>query len=376
MYLENICSTTSNGKNIKMNKLIAQPLKWRILAAVIAVVLIALVIVHIYFASWLLGYVNNVLANINGYQGSVESIEIDLYRGAYRINKLVLNKKDGNIPTPFIAIDHADLSVQWGALFHGRIVSSATLIRPVINFAVNKSAKQVGTDVDWTKPIKDLMPIDTNYVNFEDGSVTYQDFSSTPPVNIFIHHMDGEVRNLRNVVHANEPFPSSVDVKGSSIGNGDLKIHGKMNILKEVPDMDLLLALENVNLPALNNYSEAYAAIDFKSGEFNLYSRMIVKDSRVEGYVKPVATHLSVDILKTANPVQIAWDATVAAVLKVFTNPSKDQFATQVNLEGNLGNVGTDTLSALGGILSNAFIKAMSKGFDQTGEGEIVKPAK
>ncbi len=348
----------------------------RVLLAFVALLVIAFIVVHTYLASWSLNYVNNLLANdIRGYQGSVQSINIDLYRGAYRVNKLVLNKKTGNIPTPFVAIDAVDFSVQWSALLHGRVVASITLIQPVVNFAVTKSAEQNGSEVDWTKTIRDLVPIDINYVRFRDGTITYQDFSSTPQVNIYIRHMNGEVRNLRNVVDQGNPLPSSLDVKGSSIGNGNLKIDGHMNILKQTPDMNLLLSLENVDLPALNNYSEAYAAFDFKSGDFSLYAQLATKGGQISGYVKPIAKHLEVDVLKTANPVQIAWDTTVAAILKIFTNPTKDQFATRVNLEGNLNGTGvnTDIWSALGGILRNAFISAMSTGFDETGDKNLLQ---
>lgn len=358
-----------------MHKTHGRSRKWHIIIGCIALLLIGLLIgARLYLSVWLLDYVNNVLSHINGYQGSVESINIDLYRSAYRINKLVINKVDGKIPTPFVAIDKTDFSLQWGSLLHGRIVSDATLTHPVINFAVNKSASQTGENVDWTKPIKDLMPIDINHVHFDDGSITYQDFSSTPQVNIYIRHMEGEVKNLRNVKDKDHPLPSTLEVKGSSIGNGDLKIKGRMNILKEVPDMNLLLALENVNLPALNNYSEAYGAFNFNSGKFNLYSKIIEKDGHISGYVKPMVTDLSVDVFKTANPLEVVWSTIVAATLKVFTNLPRDQFATKVELEGNAGNIDANTWSALGGIFRNAFISAMTKGFDQTDNKEIAKP--
>jgi hypothetical protein len=339
----------------------------------LAFLIILLISGRLYLNIWLPDYVNNVLNNIEGYQGSVESINIDLYRGAYRINKLVLNKKNGNIPTPFIAIHTTDLSIQWSSLIHGRIVSDITLTGPVINFAVNKDSKQTGKDVDWTKPIKDLMPIDINTVKFNEGKLTYQDFASNPKVNIYIHHMQGEVRNLRNVVNASEPLPSTLYVTGDSIGNGHLEIKGKMNILKDVPDMDLLAQLENVNLPALNNYSNAYADFDFKSGDFSLYSEFIVKNENVSGYIKPIARHIAIiDLRKTSNPIKLVWESIVATVITLFTNHTHDQFATKINLEGRLDNINTDTWSAIGGILHNAFISALKRGLDKDDKSEPV----
>jgi hypothetical protein len=338
-----------------------------VIGGIIALVIALLIAGRLYLNVWLLNYVNDALNKIDGYEGTVESIDVALYRGAYRIHKLQLFKQTGKIPTPFIDIDTTDLSIQWGALLHGRIVSNADLTAPVINFAVNQSgtAEQTGAGVDWTKPIKDLMPIDINLVTFKDGKLTYQDFSTTPKVNVYIHHMSGEARNLRNVVDASQPLPSTIVVKGDSIGGGNLEIKGKMNILKEIPDMDLETKLEHVHLPALSDYSNAYAGIDIKDGNLNVYSEFIVKDSQVSGYVKPIATHVSlIDLRKPTNPIKLAWETVVATVVEIFTNHAKDQFATKIPLEGNLKNVDTDTWSAISGIIRNAFVHAFRNGLD------------
>lgn len=338
-----------------------------------AFLLLVIVVVHIYLESWLLDYVNKVLADIPGYPGSAEDIDVNLYRGAYKIHKLVINKKSGGIPTPFVSIDLVDFSIEWRSLFHGRIVSEAILTHPVINYAVKGEAKQTGIEVDWTKPIKDLMPIDINHVLIKDGSVTYQDFSATPRVNLYMHDIDGAAYNLRNVEDDKHPMPSTLTLEGRSIGKGHLKITGRLNILKKVPDMDLLVALEKVDLPALNNYSQAYASFDFKNGEFDLYSHLVVKDNRVNGYIKPIARHVEVDVLKDANPLQVAWSAVVAGIIELFTNRTKDQFATQADLEGNLNDFGTDFWETLGGIIGNAFIQALSRGFDETGNRGVIE---
>jgi hypothetical protein len=352
--------------------------KWRIGGGILIFFVALLIAARLYLNVWLLGYVNDILNRINGYEGSVESIDIDLYRGAYRAHHLQLFKKEGRIPVPFIDIKTVDLSVEWSALLHGRIVSDAELDQPVINFAVNKSgtAEQTGAGVDWSKPIKDLMPIDINLVTFKNGKLTYQDFSTKPQVNIYIHHMSGEAQNLRNVVDANEALPSSLLVKGDSIGGGNLEIKGKMNILKPVPDMDLKTKLEHVHLPALSDYSNAYAAVDIKDGNLNVYSEFILKDNRVSGYVKPLATHVSlIDLSKKTNPIKLAWEAVVAVVVEIFTNHPKDQFATKIPLEGNLDNIDTDSWSAVAGIIRNAFIRAFKNGLDND-EGKLDMPLK
>lgn len=332
----------------------------------LAAVVLALIIARIYLDSWALSYVNRTLNNIPGYQGSVEDISIRLYRGAYKIYNLKLDKKNGNIPTPFVAAETVDISVQWAALFRGRIVSNVDMVKPVINFAVKGNAKQTGQGVDWTRPIKDLSPIDINLITFTQGKLSYQDFSASPKVNLYIHNMHGEVRNLRNVEDKEKRLPSSLLVRGDSIGKGKLEIKGNMNILRPVPDLDLDAKLEHVHLPALSNYTDAYAAIDIEKGTLSVYSELIVKNNRVTGYIKPIAKDVHIISTKDTNPIKFAWEAVVATVVSIFTNHREDQFATQIPLEGNLDKIDTDSWAAIGGIIRNAFVRALKQGVDSS----------
>ena len=345
--------------------------KRTIIGTILGILLVAIIVVRVYMDTWVLNYVNRTLNNIQGYEGSVDAISIHLYRGAYEIKGLKLYKKNGNIPTPFIDIADIDLSLQWGALIQGRIVSDVTLNQPILTFAINKNdtVKQTGKDVDWNKPIRDLMPIDINVITFKDGKLDYQDFSATPHVDVYIHHMDGELRNLRNVVDQTKPLPSQIIVHGDSIGGGKLALHGRMNILKPVPDMDIDAKLENADLTAFSNFTDAYGAIDIKKGRLSVYSELAIKDSHLNGYVKPIATDVSlIDMRKDMNPIKLAWDSVVAVVVEVFTNHSTGEFATKVPLEGNLGKGGisTDTWAAISGVVHNAFIEALKKGTDGT----------
>ncbi len=337
---------------------------------IVAIILLILVVggvvyVHTYFKSWLLNYVNGVLNDMGGYHGHVADIEIDLYRGAYQLKHVTIVKKSGKVQEPFVRIADADFSVEWKALLHKRVVAQITFLDPQINFDVAPADKQYGNGVDWTERVKQLAPIDINSIKIENGNLNYKDFSTTPKVDVFIHHINGDVQNLRNVEAKGNKLPSPIHMEGSTIGNGHIAIDGTMNILKQTPDMNLKLAMDKVNLPALNSYSEAYADFDFKSGSFSTYAELKVINNKVSGYIKPIATDLTVDVLKSSNPIEVVWRAAVAAVLQVFTNLPHDQFATRVDLDGSLDKIDTDTWSAIFGIFRNAFIQAMSKGFDQ-----------
>lgn len=329
----------------------------------VLVILIPLVIAYIYLEIWATRYVNDVLAHrIHGYRGSVSDVDIHLYRGAYQLHDLKINKLEANIPVPFVDIKLVDLSIQWGALFHGRIVSDIHLNEPVLNFAIGKNgAEQTGKGANWNQAIHDLMPIDINVVTIQDGKISYKDFSASPDVNIDIHNLNGELRNLRNVDDKKKPLPASIDVTGTSVGKGKLALKGDLNVLTDPLDMDIDFKLEKADLTAFNSYMHDFALLDFKKGELSIYSNLVVKKGHLTGYIKPLATNVHVINLKKAdNPLQAAWQVVAAFVIEIFTNQSKDQFATQIPLSGNINNPETSTWPAIVAIVRNAFIGAFT----------------
>ncbi|HEU4838591.1 MAG TPA: DUF748 domain-containing protein [Micavibrio sp.] len=339
---------------------------WRKIGLGFAIILIAALIgARLYLPVWATDYVNRTLENIPGYTGSISDVDIHLYRGAYTIHDLKLFKKTRGIPVPFLDFKSSDLSIQWAALFDGRVVGDVTLYSPTINFATGKTgATQTGVETDWTKPIKDLMPLDINFVEIHDGKIAYKDFSTKPEVDLSIYNMEARVTNLRNVEKANAALPSTLTATGTSIGKGKLDVTGKMNILKRIPDFALKSKLESINLPAINSYARAFAGIDFNTGNLNIYSDLTVKDGLVSGYVKPLATDIDL-IGKKEEGISVLWESVVSVVMEIFTNQREDQFATQIELEGNLNDPDTNFWSTLGGIFKNAFVKAFSNSIEK-----------
>jgi hypothetical protein len=327
--------------------------------ALVAILLVALIAGRIYLPVYVTNYVNRTLDNIPGYTGSISDVDIALFRGAYVIHDLKLLRKVKDIPVPFIDIKKSDLSIQWGALFKGSVVGDVTLYQPTLNFAVGKSGQtaQTGEDTDWTKPIKELMPLDINFGEIRDGTITYKKFGSSPNIDLFIKNLNARATNIRNADDRNEALPSDLTVRGESIGGGSLSVDGKLNIIKEIPDMDVTGKLERVSLPALNTYSKAFAGIDFTDGNFDVYTDLNVKDGQVSGFVKPLVRNMEM-IDENDDFFDTVWESAVSVVAEIFSNQKKDQIATQIALEGNLNSPETDFWSTINGILRNAFVKA------------------
>ena len=341
--------------------------RWQWLIWILLVLVILLLAARLYLPFWLKDYVNEKLNAMDGYRGSVEDIDVQLFRGAYTIKGLDLYKIDKGIPAPFVAIASSDISVQWGALFHGRIVSDIHLTQPVLNFAVSKSGQtsQTGTETNWNPLLDALVPIDINIVEIIRGKVTFKDYSAEPPTDIYIRNVNGALTNLRNVSDEKVALPSGIRFTGTSISDGKLSVNGKLNTLTKYLDMDLDTKLEGAQLSGFNSFTNACCSLNFKAGDTDVYSELTVKNAQLNGYVKLLVRDLSVDrSAEELNALEVIWGNIAAFLIEIFTNQPKDQFATKIPINGSLEDIQTSFWPALGAIFRNAFVQAFKKGTD------------
>ncbi len=324
-----------------------------------------LIIIRIALPFIVENYANKALQQMEGYEGSIDDIDLNLFRGAYQIDNLIVNSVTDSLPVPFISISEIDLSVQWSALFNGAFVGEIVLEQPVINFAVDEEASQDGTETDWPKVIKGLFPITINRFEIVDGVISYYDFTTEPEIDVHIENLDLLIKNLTNIEQQGQKLPSSIAASGYTTGNGEFNLNARFNALQEIPNLDLTMNIEQVNLLALNDFIRAYSNTDVEKGTFNLYTEIVIDEGNLKGYIKPVLENVKLlnwDEEK-GGFLKKAWEAMVAGVKQIFENSSKDQIATQIPIEGNLNkmNLNAGIWPTIWGLFKNAFVKALSK---------------
>lgn len=311
---------------------------------------------------------NKVLNRIPGYHGWVDDIDISLYRGAYVINGLHLFK-NGN-KKPMLDFPKTDISIEWRALFHGRIVSEVEMYRPEFNYYItsNKlSAKETPGGDDWTQALHKLVPIQINHFKVEDGNFLYADILESPDINLSIHKINLTATNLGNVVDKSKILPSTVKVDAVSFGNGILNITANMNLLKRIPDMDVNLALKKSDVTALNTVSRATAGFDFEKGQFELYSEFAIANGFLKGYFKPLFHNIKIiDSLGKPNSsiLKRVWETVITFFGFVFKNHPKDSFATKIPIEGDLNDPNIKLWTLITNIFRNAFIRPFKNDVD------------
>lgn len=335
-------------------------------------IIFAIVIILIGIRIWLpygvKNYINKTLVELPGYTGKIEDVDIALFRGAYVIDGLQVLKEDGDYTLPFISVDRIDFSIQWNALFKGKLVGEVIFDRPTLRFLDHKQENkdQYGEGVDWTEPVKKWIPVKINKLLIQDGKVYFKNPTSKPDVDLYISGVKFEINNLRNADKLTSKLPSDFYMSGVTIGDGALTAQGKINVLKPIPDFDLSFKLESVDIVALNDFLKVYSNVDAEKGNFSLYSEIAIDDAMISGYVKPIIKDLKIiDLTKDSqNPVQLVWESIVAAVTSIFTNHNKDQFASKVPFEGSLKDPDVKIFQSIWNVFRNAFVKAFKNKVD------------
>lgn len=335
------------------------------------IIVVVLVIIRLLLPSIVKRYVNNTLQDIPGYYGHVEDIDLNLFRGAYVIHQLKLDKINGDNNIPFLNFEKSDISIQWKSLLDGEIVSEIALYRPKITYIfeeqVNDTVKT--TNNDWSEALTDLVPIDINRLSITEGKVGFIEFNKSPDVDLYIDQINLEATNLRNVEDKEQKLPSSIHMDGISIGGGKVNLDGRMDLVQQIPDVDFDFSLEKADIKALNSFTLAYVGIDFEEGSFDLFSELVINDGYLKGYFKPILTDTKiVDSFDKENSsiFKKAWEGFVGFFKFIFKNQKQGTLATKIPLEGDLNNVDSNIFSTIAGIFKNAFIKAYKGEIDKS----------
>ncbi|MEY2409973.1 MAG: hypothetical protein QOF48_2643 [Verrucomicrobiota bacterium] len=351
------------------------PRNLRIAAVVVLVLLIGARIALPYV---LKSYVQRKLKQIPEYTGDIRGINVHLWRGAYVIQDLNLWKMNGTVPVPFFSAARIDLSMQWKELFHGAIVGEIAVQQPRLNFVAGPTEEKAQTKIDksWADAIKSLFPFRINRFQIEEGEVHFQNFHSEPPVNIFVQNLSMTATNITNARDVRQKLPAGIVVGGSTLGGGQLHAEMQWDPLAENPTFQLQGSLTNMDMTALNGLFQAYGKFDVASGDCSLFVEMAASEGKYEGYVKPILENIDVFAWKKErqkNILQKFWQAIVGGTVAVFKNHSKDRLATKIPISGNFENTRLGIWAAVGGILQNAFIRAMLPKLDHTESVEQVE---
>ncbi|MCG9790858.1 DUF748 domain-containing protein [Flavobacterium algicola] len=326
---------------------------------------VLLIAFRLYLPTLVKNQINKTLANIPGYYGQVQEIDIALYRGAYVIKGLYLNKVSAKTQVPFLNFPQSDISIEWKSIFKGKIVSEIIMNNPEVIYIFEdqkQSSKDAGVD-DWTKALTDIIPININHFEIHSGKLAFVQLQADPNIDLQVTNFEMTADNLRNVVENGKTLPSPFHATGTSFGNGQLALDGNINLIKEIPDMDLSFSLKSSDATALNDLTNHYVGIDFEKGKFELYSEIAIADGYLKGYLKPLLTKTKL-IGKEDSILEKMWEGFIGFFKFVLKNQKTDTLALKIPIEGDLKNVKTSTWSTVFSIFENGWVQAFKRETD------------
>ncbi len=315
--------------------------------------------------------INQRLNQIPGYAGSVAHIQLQLWRGAYRIDGIQIVKRDGKVREPFFKAKRIDFSVAWSELFHRKFVSEIYVedAHLVFQRGATEETSQLTADRRWQDAITAIFPIDITHLEIKGGAIRFIDTSRQPNVDIAVEDVNVIATGLRNrPSDQGETFPAKIDVSGRSIGDGQLRLFAKLEPLADKAHFQLNVELTKVELPALNNFLKAYSGIEVSSGQFEIFGQIATQKGHYEGYVKPFFDHVDFRRPESEDKGlgEHIWQSLVAAIAELFKNKVTKQIGTRIPFSGDAQNFNVSTLRAIANGLHQGFVKALPQGFEGT----------
>lgn len=347
--------------------------KFKITLIAVAVILLA---IRIALPEIIKAQLNKVLSELPEYQGSVEDVDLVLYKGGFAVDGFRLEKINALDSIPFINVGRAELKVDLKALIHGHIMMDVDLIQPQVNFvaAEDTSQQQYGGDYLWFESLLELQPLEINELVIKEGEIHFKKVDSEPEIDLSISKLEATAKNLRNVVAREDKLPSNLQLTAEVFDKGALSIDVDMNILKEVPDLNLNLKMEHVDIQEMNNFLLTYVNMDAAEGELNVYSEVAVSDSKIDGYIKPLINNLHFSSKdEDIKFKQKVFETLSDLAVNLIKNQDKDQIASKVPIEGTVEDTEIGIVRTLMSVLANGFIEALKGKLDHTIDYPVIE---
>lgn len=341
----------------------------RKLLAILATVAVVLLAFRIYLPHGLRSFANGVLRDLENYDGSIGDVDVALWRGAYSIEDVELEKVAGEGAKVRASIDELDISIHWRALFQGELVGEVIFKRPTIDIAAVESEEaSASEEAGLVDALTELVAFRINRLEISEGALFFRGATDAPLPELTIQPIDLVATNISNASDASETLPSTLVAQAGLQGGAAIQWSGRFNLLTHPIEMDMELKCDPIQLTDLDDVLRRYAALDAEAGWLGIYSEWAVAEGAIDGYMKFVARGLEILDVKEdgGNPLSLLWQAVAGLLVSITENAPRDQFATRIPFSGRIEELDTSVLAAIGSLLRNGFVQAMTRDVDDS----------
>lgn len=282
---------------------------------------------------------------------------------------------------------HANLSVQGGLL----AARGETELAPGVRIATLNDLQISGLKLDYvsapgenkpdetaraekrpapaSRPGKDHLAMRIDRLRILQSEFGFENRAKNPPYRVYLDQANLELDGYDGAFGTR---PAVATLSGRFMGSGpasaQLRIgedHGKG------PDLDLAVRIGDTDMTRMNRLWDAYGNFDVAGGEFSLFSELRVRNGNVAGYVKPLFRDMRVYSAAQDEHKGVFkkfYEGLVGVVARLLENRQRDEVATVAELRGPIGRPSSSTLQVIGGLVQNAFFKAILPGLERNVE--------
>ena len=194
------------------------------------------------------------------------------------------------------------------------------------------------------------------------GTLGVINTAQKPAYRLYFSNAEFELTNLSSRA---EDGPAQATLRGDFMGSGAVDGNATFHPEGKHANFEAKVAIKNTQLKSLNDLLRAKGNFDVTEGTLSVYTEVHVREGFIDGYVKPLFRDVKVyDSAqdKHKNLLQKSYEGIVGGVTKMLEN-RKGEVATVASLKGPVDNPNANTFQVLGGLLRNAFVKAILPGF-------------
>lgn len=330
---------------------------------ILTVILLLTIITSLLLPYLALRYITSTINRSPDYKVKIADVNLSLLQGKAVIVDMRLWKKKLNIPDPIIKINNIEFSVQWYALFKGKLVAKIVLQRPIITiFDIDDNQKNTQTmkiSEQSIKIFKSLLPININEIIVQDGTFYFKNNQSKNPFNLYMKKINISIKNIQNIKHQPQELTAILNLNAHVMDSASLSINLKFNPAINTPTFYLKSSLEELSLPQINSFLRKYTDLETKAGIFSFYLEAIAKQGKINGYIKPFLKNLEIKKEKNESLSQKIYEDAVSIAHNILKNPSQETTATKINITGDIDDPDVSILSIIRYLLSHGFIDAL-----------------